>query len=673
VSDAVPSARERFLIAFAVGAVTVGLRVLVLFATGGRFGRDHAGDVRMLVTVSVIPLLVLPWGLTILARFHRRRSQRGWWRMSAFVAGYAAIWSVAATALLLLLVAGDPLERTIIVKFATSQAAWSVVLLLIGDGIQGAIHSHRAALLERERRHGIDMAEATRTRQTIESRTRPDTVITTLESIAERTLADPSGARLLLLRLARHQRMLLTRPSPPSLEDELRIVRSTVALIRRDVHLEIGRCDARVDLDAVQPWLRAVERALMEGPAGQYSVACEPRGQAALLRLSSSQSAQPASSDAEAISVELPLTAPGPPPRPPETSRGTPSSSGSSAFTAALIVYVLTAVIPELRNLHLQHVWNLIVMTLASAFLWLAGGPAVYAVTSLCTRLRLSMAVPLSTVSALFGAAAVTAASFGVLRLVTTGDEFRLAFLPLVASRNANVAFVVCTSSFAAGLSRMWIAARADAMRAEHETVRAEARELEARFHPHFLFNALASIAGLIRSNPAAAGEMCRLLARLVARTRAYAGIPSWTVNDEVTLIDDYIAIQRRRFAERFRIAAWEVAPSARDAAIPRLSLQPLIENIFIHAVAASYDVISIGLSIELRGRMLAVEIWNDAAEGPPTPGHGRGLAFVSNRVRSADGRMQVVPAEDRFTVHLTIPVRKPAVYPMTAPIPQRA
>jgi LytS/YehU family sensor histidine kinase len=314
-------------------------------------------------------------------------------------------------------------------------------------------------------------------------------------------------------------------------------------------------------------------------------------------------------------------------------------------------------------------VWNLTLMTLVSAVLWLVVGPSVYGITALCVRLRLSVAVLFSTASVLLGAAAVTAASFGLLWLVTTGDEFMLAFLPLVASRNANVAFVVCTSSFAEGFSRMLIAARADAMRAQHDTIRAETRELEARFHPHFLFNALASIAGLIRLDPGAAGEMCRLLARLVARTRAYAGIPSWTVQDEVTLVADYLAIQRRRFADRLRIAKWEVVPSAMDAAIPRLSLQPLIENIFIHAVAASYDVISIGLSIEQRGRMLTVEVWNDLAAGPSTPGHGRGLAFVANRVRDAGGRILIAPAEDRFTVQLTIPIRKPARSPMNAAV----
>jgi LytS/YehU family sensor histidine kinase len=110
------------------------------------------------------------------------------------------------------------------------------------------------------------------------------------------------------------------------------------------------------------------------------------------------------------------------------------------------------------------------------------------------------------------------------------------------------------------------------------------------------------------------------------------------------------------------------------DFAIPRLSLQPLIENIFIHAVAASFGVISIGLSIGRRGRMLTVELWNDTADDvPSSPGHGRGLAFVSSRIRDAGGRMVVTPSEDRFTVRLTIPIRKPASYSMNMPVLQRA
>jgi len=653
--------RERVVIASAVVSVTFGLRMAIIAAAGA------PGDWRMPPAAFLTPLLLLPWGLAILERFHHGRSTG--WRTAALVAVYGCLVGVLAAAIYvtLMLLGGESPNPTVVVRFAYSLAVWSLVLLLIGDGVGEAIHNYRAAVREGERRHEVEMAEAKDARQAIELRTRPDTVIAILESIAGRTLADASGARRLLMRLARHQRMLLTRPSPPSFEDELRIVRSTVALFRKDVQLEIGHCEGSPDLDAAQPRLRALESALLEGPPGRYLVECDRREHAVVLRMKSMESGQ------ASLSVELPLTTPPPEQREPEPSGEFSFSFGSSAFTAALIVYLLVSIVPDLGSLDSQPVWNVTVLTLASAALWVVLGPSLYAITTICTRLRLSIALLLSTASALSAAALATAVSFAVLRQVTIGDEFMLTYLPLVASRNANVALVVCTSSFAEGFSRMLLAARAEAMRAQHETIRAEARELEARFHPHFLFNALASIVGLLRFDPAAAGEMCRLLARLVARSREYAGIPSWTVKDEVTFIADYLAIQQRRFANRLRIAKWEVAPSTMDVAIPRLSLQPLIENIFTHAVAASDGVISIGLSIEQRGRTLTVELWNDIADGPPTPGHGRGLAFVSDRVRDAGGRILVVPALDRFTVHLTIPVRKASSYALSAAVLRRA
>jgi two-component system sensor histidine kinase AlgZ len=654
--------RERVVIASAVAIVTFGLRMAIVAAAGA------PADARMPPAAFITPLVLLPWGLAILDRFHRGRSSG--WRTSALVAAYGCLVALLAGTIYvaLVLLCGESPNPTIVARFSYQLAVWALVLLLIGDGIGEAIHAHRLAVREGERRHEMEMAEAKDARRAIELRTRPDTVIATLESIAARTLADAAGARRLLMRLARHQRMLLTRPSPPSFEDELRIVRSTVALFRKDVHLEIGRCDAFPDLDAAQPWLRTLESALLEGPPGRYVVECDRRKHSAVLRVKSMESGQ------APRSVELPLTRPHPDPRQPEAGGDVSSSFGSSAFTAALIVYLLASILPDLgAPLERQPVWNLTVLTLASATLWVVVGPSLYAITALCARLRLSAALLLSTAAALLGAAFVTAAAFGLLRLVTIGDEFMLTYLPLVTSRNANVALVVCTSSFAEGFSRMLLAARADAMRAQHETVRAEARELEARFHPHFLFNALASIVGLLRFDPAAAGEMCRLLARLVARSREYAGIPSWTVRDEVTFVADYLAIQQRRFASRLRIARWDVDPSTMDVAIPRLSLQPLFENIFAHAVAASDGVIAIGLSIEQRGRMLTVELWNDLADGPPAHGHGRGLAFVSNRVRDAGGRILIVPALDRFTVHLTIPVRKASRYAMNVAVPQRA
>lgn len=665
--------RERVLIAVAVSSVTVGLRLAIIAATRGP--GQPLGDMRLSLAAFLTSLILLPWGMTVMERFHDRHPSGRRWRTSAFVAGYGCLAAMFAVAMYLLLLLGESPRPGVIPIFAPQQGAWNVVLLLIADGIQRAIHGYRAAILEDERRHEADMAEAKDARQAIEQRTRPDTVIASLEAAAERTPVDPAGARLLLLRLARHQRMLLTRPSPPSSEDELRVVRSTVALFRQDVQLEIGHCEVLPELEVARPWLRALESALIEGPSGRYLVECDRREQSAVLRLKSTESdqaplqagmrwfseaeLQPVFSASGGISVELPLTRPVANERQQESSRGFSASFGSSPFTAALVVYFLAAILPDLRFLDRQPVWNLTVMTLTSAVLWLIVGPSIHWITALCMRLRLSVAVLLSIVSVLSGAAVVTAASFGLLWLVTTGEEFMLTFLPLVASRNANVALVVCTSSFAAGFSRMLLAARADSMRAQHETVRAEARELEARFQPHFLFNALASIVGLLRFDPHAAGEMCRLLARLVARSMAYAGIPSWTVKDEVAFVADYLAIQRRRFDSRLRIATWNVDPSAMDAAFPRLSLQPLIENIFVHAVAASGGVIAIGLSIEQRGRTLNVEVWNDVVDGPLTPGHGRGMAFVSNRVRDAGGRILVVPAVDRFMVHLTIPIGK--------------
>jgi hypothetical protein len=649
------TARERVMIAVAVVGVTVGIRLAVIYATGASGQQDW----RLLPMASLTPLVLLPWGLAVLERFHHHRTAGRGWRTSALVAAYGCLTGILAGAgyVAIVLLGGESPNPAIVVRFSCQLAVWGLVLLFIGDGIAEAIHGHRAAVREGERRHEAEMAEAQEARQAIELRTRPDTVIAVLENIAGSMLADAAGARRRLMRLARHQRMLLTQPSPPSFADELRIVRGTVALFRNDVQLEIGECKELPAPDAAQPWLRALESALIEGPPGRYLVECGRPSHALALHL------KPMDPASQGISVELPLIPSQPDPRQPErrqpeTGEELSSSFGSSVFTAALIVYLLASILPDLGSaLDRQPVWNLTVLTLASAALWLFVGPVVYRLTGVWVRLWFSGALVLSSASALLGAVFVTAASFALLRLVTIGDEFLTAYLPLVTSRNANVALVVCTSSFAGGFSRMLLDARAGAMRAQQETIRAEARDLETRFHPHFLFNALASIVGLLRFDPGAAGDMCRLLARLVARSREHAGLPSWTVRDEVTFAADYLAIQQRRFGNRLRIARWEIVGSTMDAAIPRLSLQPLIENIFTHAVASSCGLISIGLSIEPRGRMLAVELWNDLADGSPTPGHGYGLAFVAHRVRAAGGRILVMPAADRFLVHLTVPI----------------
>ncbi|HYV98292.1 MAG TPA: histidine kinase, partial [Gemmatimonadaceae bacterium] len=136
------------------------------------------------------------------------------------------------------------------------------------------------------------------------------------------------------------------------------------------------------------------------------------------------------------------------------------------------------------------------------------------------------------------------------------------------------------------------IAYRSEAMERRVEEERLTARlaqarleALEARLHPHFLFNALNTVASLIRTNPDAAVSVVEHLGELLRVALHAEPGREVTLADELQLTEQYAAIQRVRFSDRLSIEVH--APSDTLAArVPQLILQPLVENAIRHGIA---------------------------------------------------------------------------------------
>lgn len=325
-----------------------------------------------------------------------------------------------------------------------------------------------------------------------------------------------------------------------------------------------------------------------------------------------------------------------------------------------LLVYLAAVVEFDLGTVEWMMSWNSLVMTLVSAACWVVVGPVLYRAIRGIVALRLPLAIAAALGGVMAAALSVTAVSaVAVYALARDGMAELFDWnLSVLAWRNSLPALVVAASALMTAYTGVMSAARAAAARARNETVRAETRALEDRFHPHFLFNALNSIAAFIREDRHAAARMCRQLAALVGRTVASAGERSWAIEHELALIDEYLAIQRIRFGGRLAIDHWDVAPEVRERPIPRLMLQPLLENIFKHAVAASAAPIHAGLTIGKRGRGIEICLWNSLAGLGAPPRFGRGLAFVSGRVRDVDGTLTIDRAGGRFAIRCFLPAR---------------
>lgn len=129
---------------------------------------------------------------------------------------------------------------------------------------------------------------------------------------------------------------------------------------------------------------------------------------------------------------------------------------------------------------------------------------------------------------------------------------------------------------------------RARAIReAQLETRLAEARlkTLEAELQPHFLFNTLHAISTLVHSDPEAADRMISRLSDLLRITLNRSSSPRIALQEELEFLQKYLEIEQTRFQDRLAVR-YDIDPDALDAEVPRLILQPLVENAIKHGVS---------------------------------------------------------------------------------------
>jgi signal transduction histidine kinase len=171
---------------------------------------------------------------------------------------------------------------------------------------------------------------------------------------------------------------------------------------------------------------------------------------------------------------------------------------------------------------------------------------------------------------------------------------------------------------------------------------RAELKALRAQINPHFLFNALNAIAGLIPSQPQLADQTVEQLAE-VFRYALSKSDQEWVrLDEEVDFVMAYLGVEQARFGERLQ-TEMNVDPAAGAIPIPAMTIQPLIENAIKHGVSAVEGRGKVGLRVSLQGELLSVEVSDNgpgfaagfslcsAGNGHPASGHG--LRNVADRL----------------------------------------
>src|SRR5688500_11356876 len=124
-----------------------------------------------------------------------------------------------------------------------------------------------------------------------------------------------------------------------------------------------------------------------------------------------------------------------------------------------------------------------------------------------------------------------------------------------------------------------------DTAQLETRLVEAQLQALQRQLHPHFLFNTLNTVSGLIRTDPDGADRMIDRLGDLLRMTLHKSGIQEVSLKEELEVLGKYLDIERTRFGNRLTIEM-HVQPETLDAQVPSLVLQPLVENAIRHGIA---------------------------------------------------------------------------------------
>jgi signal transduction histidine kinase len=178
---------------------------------------------------------------------------------------------------------------------------------------------------------------------------------------------------------------------------------------------------------------------------------------------------------------------------------------------------------------------------------------------------------------------------------------------------------------------------RLNALRAEAAASRAQLGALRAQLNPHFLFNALHSLAALVRHDAERAEEALERLGGLLRYALDEAGerVP---LEQEWDFMRDYLRLEQLRLGERLRVEE-SCDPEARGALVPPFTLQPLVENAVRHGVARVPAGGRVRVTAGVRDDRLTLRVEDD---GPGcTPGEwasASGLGLRSLRERLAAG-----------------------------------
>ncbi len=325
----------------------------------------------------------------------------------------------------------------------------------------------------------------------------------------------------------------------------------------------------------------------------------------------------------------------------------------ATMFGVAELLVVLLALAPDGGAR-----WNPQRFVSASAFaLWLALTIAVL----LCASRRQLSRLPVALGSLVAVAAAAFVALLGAAMVHQLDRSLGYGLVPLQVRLSQ---FALGSAAIAALITAVvlrYLYAIDGWQSQVRASARAEADALQARIKPHFLFNSMNTIAGLVRSDPIVAERAVLDLSDLF-RAALGAGESGSSLREEVELAERYLAIEALRFGSRLQVAWRRDEPLPWTLPLPRLVLQPLVENAVLHGVARLPLGGCVEITLSVDGDLLRIVVRNPAPAplGDDASGARHAQSSIGHRLAFAFGaraRMTAGWGEGYYRCELAVPV----------------
>ena len=169
----------------------------------------------------------------------------------------------------------------------------------------------------------------------------------------------------------------------------------------------------------------------------------------------------------------------------------------------------------------------------------------------------------------------------------------------------------------------------------------AQLQMLRYQLNPHFLFNTLNAINALIALNENdKAREMLQLLSEFLRHSLEHDGVENVSLEQELESLMLYLNIEKTRFEDRLTLE-FDISAQARQAKVPGLILQPIVENSMKYAIAENEDGGTVRVKAGVSDNVLLLEV-SDTGPGmkaaQATEGRGVGLQNTLQRLQTLYG-----------------------------------